>query len=71
MSTLEQEAETETETETETDVEFDQEGAVGAARALEESYGEERARRVDEDLEDAEVLLETVEGELADGSGET
>ena len=47
MSTLEQEAETETETETETDVEFDQEGAVGAARALEESYGEERARRVD------------------------
>jgi succinate dehydrogenase / fumarate reductase iron-sulfur subunit len=58
MSTLEQEAETEAETETETEPEFDQEGAVGAARALEESYGEERARRVDEDLDGAEEIVE-------------
>ena len=57
MSTLEHE-EPETETETETEVEFDQEGAVGAARALEESYGEERARRVDEDLDDADEIVE-------------
>ena len=57
MSTLEHE-EPETETETETEVEFDQEGAVGAARALEESYGEQRARRVDEDLDDADEIVE-------------
>jgi len=57
MSTLEHE-EAETETETETEPTFDQEGAVGAARALEESYGEQRARRVDEDLEDAEDVVE-------------
>jgi succinate dehydrogenase / fumarate reductase iron-sulfur subunit len=57
MSTLEHE-EPETETETETEVEFDQDGAVGAARALEESYGEQRARRVDEDLDDADEIVE-------------
>ena len=55
MSTLEHE---EPETETETEVEFDQDGAVGAARALEESYGEQRARRVDEDLDDADEIVE-------------
>ena len=57
MSTLEHE-EPETETETETEPQFDQEGAVGAARALEESYGEQRARRVDEDLDDADEIVE-------------
>ena len=57
MSTLEHE-EPETETETETQPQFDQDGAVGAARALEESYGEPRARRVDEDLDDADEIVE-------------
>ena len=57
MSTLEHE-EPETETETETQPQFDQDGAVGAARALEESYGEQRARRVDEDLDDADEIVE-------------
>jgi succinate dehydrogenase / fumarate reductase iron-sulfur subunit len=55
MSTLEQKSETETE---EQEPELDQDGAVGAARALQESYADQRTRRVEEDLEGADEVIE-------------
>jgi succinate dehydrogenase / fumarate reductase iron-sulfur subunit len=56
MSTLEHEAETEAEAETETEPVLEGE-AVGAARAAGADYADQRRRRVEDDLDDAEETV--------------